>query len=113
MTRANPFEDLGDDFAPKVSPAPKPVQKAEIDRLSADSGFHSRPASPARTSVATAAPTAPIARRQRKTGRNQQINVKATAETIQQLYRLADERNVPLGELLSLALDALESSAQK
>lgn len=43
-----------------------------------------------------------------RTGRNQQFNIKASAETIARFYSLADERRVALGELLEQALDALE-----
>ena len=35
-------------------------------------------------------------------------NAKATPETIEKFYKLANDKNVPLGELLRLALDALE-----
>lgn len=96
--RVNPFEDLGD-FKPKTEP--KPVQSADIDRLAADNNFPSR--QPPRSTAS------PPARRRFTTGRNQQINIKATAETIDRLYRLADRQHVPLGELLDRALDALES----
>lgn len=48
-----------------------------------------------------------------RTGRNQQFNIKATAETIVRFYRLADERRMALGELLEQALDALEKSAER
>ena len=37
-----------------------------------------------------------------------QFNAKATKETIDKIYKLANEMNVPLGELLRLAVDALE-----
>jgi hypothetical protein len=50
--------------------------------------------------------------RRYKTGRNQQINIKATPEAIERLYKMADARRVPLGELLERALDALEQSSQ-
>ena len=43
-----------------------------------------------------------------RTGRNVQFNAKATAETVAKIYKLADERKITLGELLRLAVDALE-----
>jgi Arc/MetJ-type ribon-helix-helix transcriptional regulator len=46
--------------------------------------------------------------RRYKTGRNQQINIKATPQVIERLYKIADARRIPLGELLEQALDALE-----
>jgi hypothetical protein len=42
------------------------------------------------------------------TGRNQQLNLKATPQTIERFYRLADEKRLTLCETLELALDALE-----
>jgi hypothetical protein len=42
------------------------------------------------------------------TGRNRQINIKATEETITELYRIADAMNLPLGAVLDQALAALE-----
>lgn len=44
------------------------------------------------------------------TGRNQQFNVKAKAETVDDFYALADELDVPLGELLELAVQALRAA---
>ena len=103
--RANAFGDLSD-FQPR--PRPKRARgsppREDIDRLARESGFPSR-----QPQVAAPAPTRPAARRH-VTGRNQQINVKATPETIARFYRLADERKVVLGELLELALSALEDA---
>ena len=58
-------------------------------------------------------PKAAPKRRRYTTGRNQQLNVKATAETVARFYRLADQQRVPLGELLDQALQALETATQK
>jgi len=41
-------------------------------------------------------------------GRAQHLGTKATDETVERPYKASDNRNVPLGELLELALDALE-----
>lgn len=100
--RVNPFGDLNDFKPAEVKEkTPKPVEKAVIDQVAADNGFPSRQASKLESK--------PVPRQQRRytTGRNQQINVKATAETIEQFYRIADELNVPLGEVLARALNAL------
>ena len=98
MTRANPFGDLSE-FTPG-QPA-KRVESTTIEQLALANDFPSR--QPA------AAPPTPqrLQRRRYVTGRNRQINLKATPQTVARLYQLADERNVPLGELLELALDAL------
>jgi hypothetical protein len=47
-------------------------------------------------------------RRRYTTGRNQQLNFKATATTIERFYHLAETKRLPLCELLEDALDALE-----
>lgn len=105
--RVNPFGDL-DDFAFSAkSKKPNAVEKAVIDQVAADNNFPSRQPSKPVAEVAL-----PAGRPQRRytTGRNQQINVKATGETIKQFYRLADQMNVPLGEVLARALDALQKA---
>lgn len=107
MSRTNPFGDL-DDFAP--TPAPKPVPSAAIDRIAEASGFPSRKArAAAESGVGEGAPTR--APRRRTTGRNRQINIKATEAAIERLYRIADTLDLPLGAVLERALDALEREA--
>ncbi|CAE6863713.1 hypothetical protein R69658_07739 [Paraburkholderia aspalathi] len=103
MTRVNPLDDLAD-FAPKTSGERqnKALRPDVIDRIAADNNFPSRQ------------PVAPAPRgkqpRRYVTGRNQQINIKATAETIAKLYQVADDLGVPLGEVLARALEALEQN---
>ncbi len=102
--RANPFANLTDD-PPVFTPKPrqdKPVQEEVIERLAQENKFPSRQAARSSTTVR---------RKPRiyRTGRNQQFNAKATPETIQRFYKLADDKRVPLGELLKQGLDALEA----
>jgi hypothetical protein len=101
-TRVNPFANLTE--PPVFTTKPKtetPVQKETIERIATENNFPSRQA-----------PKSPKAERRKpriyRTGRNQQFNAKATPETIQRFYKMADEKRVPLGELLKQALDALE-----
>lgn len=109
MSRANPFGDL-DDFS--TPPAPRPVPSEAIDQLAKASGFPSRkthetgPAGPAAEGA-----VAPSVRQRRRhvTGRNRQINIKATEETITSFYRIADELGLPLGAVLEQALAALDA----
>jgi hypothetical protein len=105
MTRANPFTDLSD-FAPKSQA--KPVEPQQIERIATELGFPSR-----QPAMVEAPSKAAQKRRRYTTGRNQQLNVKATAETVARFYRLADQQGVPLGELLDQALQALEAAMQK
>lgn len=105
MNRANPFDDLSD-FTPSATA--KPVEAKTIARIAEEQGF------PSRQPSATAAPAARPPQRRYTTGRNQQINVKATPETIARFHRLADtlgtaRSSLPLGEVLEMALDALEA----
>jgi predicted lipoprotein len=103
--RANPFADVDElpSFEPKTKAA-KPVVREHIERIAETNNFPSRQA-------ATAQPRPRVARRWR-TGRNQQLNIKATAQTIERFYTLADAKRMPHGELLEQALDALEKAGQ-
>ena len=103
MPRINPFDEPAEApvFATKPAPA-KPVAKPALDQIAQiarDQNFPSRQA-----------PRAAAVRKRRTytTGRNQQLNFKVTAATVERFYRLADARRLPLCETLELALDALE-----
>src|ERR1700722_19364822 len=102
-TRIDPFADLTEppSFARKPKPN-KPVEKESIARFAEEHDFPSRQA-PKSTKTERRKP------RIYRTGRNQQFNAKATPETIQRFYKMADEKRVPLGELLKQALDALDA----
>ena len=76
-------------FEPKPNTTPM-AGKEQIEQLAA--------ASPSRQAART--PAAPRGRRY-KTGRNQQINIKATPEVIERLYKLADARRVPREQALN------------
>lgn len=103
--RVNPFGDLNDfEPAQPMERRPKPVEKAVIDQVAAENGF------PSRQAVKPKAISAPKKQRRYTTGRNQQINIKATAETIDRLNAMADRMNAPLGEVLARAIDALEKA---
>jgi hypothetical protein len=104
-TRVNPFATLSEPpvFTTK-SKTEKPVQTETIERIAEENNFPSR--------QATKAPPKEPRRKRRvyTTGRNRQLNIKATAETVERFYKMADERKVSLCELLEQALDALEQS---
>lgn len=117
MSRANPFGDLAD-FSPKTKPTPKPVEPAQIERLASAHGFPSRQAAvsvPKADKGPKPAPTPArkpaVAVRRYTTGRNRQLNLKASEATIERFYRLADERQIALAELFELAVDALEAAS--
>jgi len=109
MNRVNPFENL-DDFSIKPKTQTKKSNENEkelIDRIAEDNNFPSRQATHKEDVVLTKS----IKQQRRyRTGRNQQLNIKATEQTINKFYRLADKDNITLGELLERALNALEKS---
>jgi hypothetical protein len=110
MSRVNPFEDLAE-FEAKPKAQPKPVDPAMIDRVAQDNNFPSRLApKPGAEPGELETSTPRKSRRRYTTGRNKQINIKATDQTIERFYRLADQQHVPLGELLDRALEAFERS---
>lgn len=102
--RANPFANLGD-F--EVKTAKRPIAAATIEKIADESGFPSRTSRRSTEAISTDPPVL-RPRRRYTTGRNRQINIKATSDTIERLYALADERDVPLGALLEEAVEALE-----
>lgn len=105
--RINPFAILDEPPAFPPRPArPKTVANEAIERMAEDNNFPSRQASRAERNAKRKP-------RIHRTGRNCQFNVKATRETIDRFYRIADAQGVPLGELLARALDAFEHQAKQ
>ncbi len=102
--RADPFAgDLDvSDFKPTPRKGPA-VQKDEVRQVSEANNFPSRAPEHMKPVKAEKAP-----QRRRRTGRNVQFNIKATAETIARFTALADKKNVPFGELLDQLLEKAE-----
>jgi hypothetical protein len=106
--RADPF-DLSD-FQP--TPPKKPatvVHKEAIRQVSEDNNFPSRAAE--RAKPVGSKPV--VQQRRRRTGRNVQFNIKATAETIARFTALADRKGIPFGELLDQLLDTADKPPAK
>jgi hypothetical protein len=102
--RADPFaaDDLDvSGFAPAAE-KPAPPARAVIRKISEENNF------PSRAPAVSHAP--PKAQRRRRTGRNAQVNIKATQETIDRLVAISDRQKWVFGETLQHALDALEQS---
>ena len=98
-TRADPFNIDLDAFQP--SPKPK-LPKRAIQTMSEAADF------PSRAPKITAPPPHPP--RRRRTGRNVQVNIKATQETIDRLTAISDAKGWAFGETLEHALAALQAS---
>jgi hypothetical protein len=90
-------------FTPRAVGKALSPDRAAVRRESEAAGFVSRQAP-----MTTVDP--PILRR-RRTGRNIQLNLKVDRETVDLLYRLADQNGWVLGETLRHALEALEATA--
>jgi hypothetical protein len=109
--RVNPFGDLGD-FAP-APPKAKAEHKDVVEEVAAQHGFPSRqPVKPATapTPAAPAPEKEQLPSRRKVTGRSEQINIKTTFATKKRLMEISVEQDMPLGEVLELALQALEKS---
>jgi hypothetical protein len=101
--RVNPFAHINEDppvFTTKPR-AEKRVEEKAISQLAEQNNFPSRQA-----------PKIPKSERRKprihRTGRNQQFNAKATAETISRVYKQSDEMKITLGEWMERAADALD-----
>lgn len=101
--RSNPFADvspavdLNEEFKPKPAKRAQAVDREAIEQLSKEHDF------PSRRAGQGGAP-----KRRNATGRNQQINIKTTADAIARFYALADKKGVPLGKVFEDGLAALE-----
>jgi len=87
-------------FAPK--PSAKPANNAAADKVktvSEAANFRSRDPKPE-----------PARREQRRhrTGRNVQLNIKATAEAVEAFYAITDRQKWVLGETFERAIEALK-----
>lgn len=100
MSRVDPLDSLKN-FEPKAATEQKTKQSnAEVEEMANQHGFVSRQPPPLLQPVERA-------KRRYKTGRNVQINIKGEQETKDELYRIADDIDQPLGETLKRALSAL------
>ncbi len=112
--RANPFDNIEESniennigagsFSVKTQQRMTPEQIAIANETAEKHGFQS----------SKTQPVEPIRQQRRhRTGRNQQLNIKATDQTVTKFYRIADEANITLGEVLERALTALEEANAK
>lgn len=97
-TRVDPFSNLSS-FKPKGD-SQRPADTAVIEKISKDNGFPSREAPEAKPTKRARFNSSPP-----KT----QFNIKVTEECKERFYRMAESREIRvLGDLLELAMDALE-----
>ena len=72
------------------------ADKRQTQKVAKESGFQSRQPQPERT------------QRRYRTGRNAQLNIKVTPETMQAFYAIADKKGWVLGEAMEKAVLLLE-----
>ena len=88
-------------FPTKPKTAQPAVEQTAIDDIAQQNNFPSRPANKQ--------PKAEHRKpRKYRTGRNQHLGLRVTAETLERFYKAADARKVPLGEMLKQLLDAFD-----
>jgi hypothetical protein len=94
-------------WAPKTKPTLDKPSAAENKLAAEAAGFRSRE---------SGAPDEPATKgrsqRRRRTGRNVQFNIKTRAETIEKFCRIADEREMGLGEAFEFATELLAQHHQ-
>ncbi len=106
MSRVDPLDSLKN-FEPKAVIEQKAKRNnAEIEELANQHGFVGRQSAPL-------TPRTERSKRRFRTGRNIQINIKGELDTKNELYRLADYIDQPLGETLKRALAALQRELEK
>lgn len=88
-------------FVPKPKATPAGPLKAEVRAVAEAANFRSREGG----SVPLRAP-----QRRHRTGRNAQLNIKATQETIDAFAAISEQQGWVFGETLEHALQALEKS---
>lgn len=105
--RQNPFSSTMD--LPTFEVKPKSAQRRtvareHIDSIARQEGFPSRE---------PVQPKQPAVRQRNKSRRTEQLNFRATHETVERFYGVARRKDVPLWRVLELALDALDTLEQQ
>lgn len=91
-------------FEPKPIEIEGPCPEA-VRAVSESASFHSREPSSGKTAASPSGKRKP---RIHRTGRNQQINVKAKAETVEAFHAISDRKGWKLSETLEHGLAALQ-----
>jgi hypothetical protein len=97
-------------FKPASRPKTPAAERAAIKEVAEQRGFTSR--EPVTVAPAHNDPEPRRQQRRHTTGRNRQLNIKATEETINRFYALADAQGWVLGEAFEHAVAALEAQCK-
>ena len=114
-TRSSVFDTEESDldlsaFAPKAAPDAMAPPAERVKAFAEAVNFPSREARPSKAAITEQGPKPRKQRepRRHRTGRNIQFNCKATQETIDAFYALADQNGWLVGETLERAIAALQ-----
>ena len=111
-SRASIYEEAEDldvsAFAPKTMPDADAPAPEKVRAVAESVNFRSREPKPAKP--ASSPKHSP---RRYRTGRNVQLNLKASQETVDAFYAVADKNGWVLGETLERAIQALEREMKK
>ena len=104
--RASIFDDAAEldvgAFQPEAAPEPEP-DREKLKAISEASNFTSSQTKPLQASSLVRREP-----RRHRTGRKAQFNVRTTPQTVDEFYRLADQKGWLVGETLEHALAALK-----
>src|ERR1700710_787202 len=88
-----------------ASATPEPLPEEAIAAVAARNGFPV--ASPQPAPASTPAEDASLRRRRQPTGRDHQFNVRLRRDTLDFIYAQANERNIPVAQVIEEAIEAL------
>ncbi len=113
--RASIFDDVAEldvsGFEPKSIPDKFAPAKEEVRAVAEAANFRSREAKPLKATKPAEGP--PRLQRRYRTGRNIQLNLKASRETLDVFYAISDANGWVLGETLERAVEALQKELDK
>ena len=93
-------------FAPKAAPDADAPLPEKVRAVAEAANFSSREPKPQKATPLKRAP------RQHRTGRNVQLNVKASQDTVDTFYSISDKNHWVLGETFERAMQALQRELQ-
>jgi hypothetical protein len=91
-----------------VSPPPPLLPEEAIAAVAARNGFSNAPQRPA-----TSADQVTGRRQRQPTGRDHQFNVRLRRDTLDFIYATANERNIPVAQVIEEAINSLERQRQR
>jgi hypothetical protein len=94
-------------FAPKSAPDANAPAPEKVRAVAEAAHFSSREPKPQKQTV-----PAKRAPRRHRTGRNVQLNLKASQETVDAFYAISDKNDWVLGETLEMAIQSLQRELQ-